>query len=239
MNPQILIDAGLTEAESKVYLTLLDLGSSLAGIIARKSGIHRRSVYDILDRLVAKGLASYIMKNNRRHYATTDPSRLIELLKEKESKIAEVLPQLQLKHSMSKEKQETNFYRGKNGIKTVFEDQLREGKQILILGANVDVNEYVKYYFPHFDRERKKKGIKVKMVFGDESRKDPSIQKIPLKEIRYIPKGFSSPAATYIYADKVAIILWSENPLAIVIKQKEIADNYRQFFKLLWGMGKK
>ncbi|RLE38854.1 hypothetical protein DRJ17_02765 [Candidatus Woesearchaeota archaeon] len=236
---QILVEAGLTDSEAKVYLTLLDLGMDLAGTIARKSGIHRRSVYDILDRLIEKGLVSYIVKNNQRHYEATDPIRLIELLKEKERKIQEVLPRLQLKYSMTREKQETNFYRGKNGLKTVFEDQLKEGKEILIFGANVDVNEVIKFYFPHFDRARVQKKIKVKFIFSEDARDNPAIKKIPLKEVRYIPKGFSSPAATYIYGNKVAIILWSENPLAILIKQKEIADNYKQFFKFVWDSAKK
>jgi len=41
-----LKELGLTEVEIKVYLTLLEIGSSQAGIITRKSGIHRRMVYD-------------------------------------------------------------------------------------------------------------------------------------------------------------------------------------------------
>ena len=63
-NETALEKAGLTKIESKVYLSLLDLGPSLAGQISKHSGIHRRSVYDALDRLAEKGLISYIVKNN-------------------------------------------------------------------------------------------------------------------------------------------------------------------------------
>jgi HTH-type transcriptional regulator, sugar sensing transcriptional regulator len=61
-----LSQAGLTENESKVYLALIDLGPSLAGSISRKTGIHRRTVYDTTEMLIKKGLVGYILKNNRR-----------------------------------------------------------------------------------------------------------------------------------------------------------------------------
>ena len=98
---------GLTENETKIFLTLLDLGSSLAGIISRKSGIHRRSVYDAIDRLIEKGLIGYIVKNNRKYFEAVNPSILLNLLKEKEESIKEILPQLESKFNLTKEKQET------------------------------------------------------------------------------------------------------------------------------------
>src|SRR3989338_2255413 len=127
---------GLTIMEEKVYLTLLDLGPSLAGLITRKSGIHRRSVYDALERLIQKGLVGYIVKNNRKYFEATDPQRLLDLVKEKEAAVEELLPQLQAKYHKTAEKAETLFYKGKNGLKSVFEDQLATAKEILILGAS-------------------------------------------------------------------------------------------------------
>ena len=47
---------GLTGTEAKIYLVLLDLGKAQAGVLSRKTGIHRRSIYDALDRLIEKGL---------------------------------------------------------------------------------------------------------------------------------------------------------------------------------------
>ena len=58
-----LVPLGLTNTEAKIYVTLIDLGRAQAGIISRKSGIHRRSVYDALERLIEKGLVSYIKEN--------------------------------------------------------------------------------------------------------------------------------------------------------------------------------
>ncbi|MFC1697393.1 TrmB family transcriptional regulator [Nanoarchaeota archaeon] len=234
----ILIGAGLTAAESKVYLTLLDIGSSLAGNISKKSGIHRRSVYDILDRLIEKGLIGYIKKNNRKWFEITNPERLIELLKEKEDNIKDILPGLQLKHKMAKEKQETHFYKGKEGVKTVFEDQIKEGKEILIFGASKEGNEMLKYYFPHFDKRRIAKKIKLKVIFDESARNTKFVRKIPLSKTKFVPKEFASPTATNIYGDKVSIIIWSDNPMAILIAQKEVANGYRKYFELMWKIAK-
>jgi hypothetical protein len=43
-----------------------------------------------------------------------------------------------------------------------------------------------------------------------------------------------------IYRDKVAIILWNEeNPIAIVIKNKDISEGYKKYFEMTWKISKK
>ena len=67
------------------------------------------------------------------------------------------------KYSKTKEKEETNFYKGKEGLKTVFEEQLNE-KEILILGASAKADEILKFYFKWYDLARKKKKIKARII---------------------------------------------------------------------------
>ena len=234
-----LAHAGLTEVESRVYMNLLEMGSSLCGEISRKSGIHRRTVYDLLERLIGKGLVAYIKKNNRRYYECVHPKRFLELIKEKESEIDSIMPDLVAKYEGSTEKGETVFYRGTLGIKSVFEDQLSEGKEILIMSGSPKTNEILKFYLPHYNRERVKRNIKVRILFDEKHREEiESKEKRPLMEIRYLPKDSGSLAATNVYGDNVAIILWIENPVAILIKQDKIAGGYRKMFELLWQMAK-
>lgn len=232
-----LQEIGLTKLESRIYLTLLDLGPSLAGLITRKSGVHRRTVYDALERLMQKGLVGYIVKNNRKYFEVSNPERLLDMLKEKEEYVKEVLPELKAKYGKTVDKSETLFFRGKNGLKTVFEDQLSVRKEIFILGASSLASEILKYYFHWFDKRRIGKKIKVKLVYNESARKE---RKIKLAEIRYIPEDYYNPAAINIYGNRVAIIHWSkENPFVILIKDREIADGYRNYFNLMWGIAKK
>ena len=54
MDNSILKDAGLTDGEAKVYISLLELGSSSTGPIMEKSRIARSIIYHILEKLNAK-----------------------------------------------------------------------------------------------------------------------------------------------------------------------------------------
>ena len=100
--------AGLTENECKLYIALLELGPSNAGLISRKSGLHRRVVYDTADMLIRKGLIGYILKNNVRLFQASDPKRVKEMIDEKERIIADIMPKMNELFFKTKEKEETN-----------------------------------------------------------------------------------------------------------------------------------
>ena len=228
-----LKQAGLTENETKVYLALIESGPNLAGQISRKTGLHRRSVYDVTEMLIKKGLIGYILKNNRRYFEASNPNRILEILQEKQNLLEPVVSDLLKTYSSEKEKQETNFYKGKEGLKAIFEDQLNY-KEILILGASPKAYEVLQFYFKWYDKKRKKKKIKARIIAYDKK-----ISKIPLAEIRYLPQKYESPVAVNIYGNKTAIILWAKEPIVIAIREKEIADAYKKYFELMWKIAKK
>ncbi len=232
----VLEHFGLTKTEATIYLTLLEIGPSLAGVISRKSGIHRRSIYDATDRLIKKGLIGYISNNNRRYFAATHPERLLELLKEREAIVQEVLPELTHKYLQQQEKQETVFYRGKNGLKTVFEDQLQVGKEVLVLGASIHAEEHLSYYLHWYTKRRVKQRMKLRLIYN--TRIKGHAKKIPMASVKYLPIAYENYTATNIYGDRVAIIFWGATPFVILIKNKEIAAGYKAYFEHLWKIAK-
>ncbi len=225
---------GLTNTEAKIYLELLEQGKAQAGVLARKTGIHRRSIYDALDRLIEKGLVSYIVENDKRFYLPTNPRRVQEMIEDQKKAISNIMPQLLARFEEQKEKQETIFYRGKEGVKTIFEDQISDGKDVYILGASHHAKELLRFYIPHYTNKRIRKKIRLHALYAGVRHDTP----VPLASVRYLPESFASPVSTNIYGNKVAIILWLYDPVAIVIKQKEVADTYRKYFEVLWKMGK-
>ena len=52
MNIKSLREAGLTEGETRVYLSLLELGSSTTGPIVERSKVARSIIYHILENFV-------------------------------------------------------------------------------------------------------------------------------------------------------------------------------------------
>ncbi|MEK6911048.1 MAG: helix-turn-helix domain-containing protein [Nanoarchaeota archaeon] len=225
---QQLKDSGLTDNEVKVYLALVNNGANLAGRISRLTGLHRRTVYDITEMLIQKGLIGYMLKNNRRIFSATNPNKLLENLQEKEALLLPIVHELKQKLDEKKEKEETLFYKGKQALKNIFEDQLNS-KEILILGANSQAYNTLQFYFKWYDQKRKKNKIKTRIITHDKK-----IKRIPLAEIRYIEEKYANPLAINIYKDKVAIILWAKEPIAILIKNKDIADSYKLYFELMW-----
>lgn len=232
--------AGLTENEARVYESLLEIGTISAGALSKKTGLHRRVVYDVTDRLIKKGLVGYIVENGTKIFSASNPKRFLEIIEEEKGQIVNALPEMmQIFNSVKEKKKEyTQFFKGKEGLKSIFEDQLADGEEILIIGASGIAYEGLQFYFHWFDKKRVVAKIKTKIMFNKEVEgKHP---KIPLSEIRYLPEKYSSPVAVNIYGDKVAIILWNkENPFAILIKQKEIADGYRKHFEMMWKVSLK
>ena len=106
MDLEILQDIGLSVTESKVYLALLELGNALAGEITKKSQINRTNVYDALERLIEKGLVTYVISANRKVFEPVNPERLKEILEEKQANFNTLLPELELKYKEHKSEEE-------------------------------------------------------------------------------------------------------------------------------------
>jgi len=134
-----LEDAGLTPIEAKIYSTLVETGPLLAGDISKKAGVHRRLVYDATERLLTKGLLGTITKNNRKYFEAVRPDRLVEILDERRERLKQTVDQLNIRWHTSLEHQETLLYEGKQGLKTVFEDLLREKKRDIDCGNGPEV----------------------------------------------------------------------------------------------------
>ena len=114
MDLQVLQEIGLSSTESKVYLALLELGSTLAGEITKKSQINRTNVYDALERLIEKGLATYVISSNRKVFEPVEPNKLKTMLEEKQEKLKEILPLLQSRYNEIKSNEEAIIFKSKN-----------------------------------------------------------------------------------------------------------------------------
>ena len=137
MNTEILKDLGLTNTEIKIYITLLEFGSSLASVISKKSNIERTVTYHILEKLIRKGIVSYVIKENRKYFSSAEPERLKNILKEKEQSLNELIPELikikkQEEHPLSIE-----VFRGKEGFKTVMGDLIKDKKSYFIIFCRI------------------------------------------------------------------------------------------------------
>lgn len=235
-----LPDLGLTGHETMVYKSLLESGPSLAGEITERTGIHRRNVYDCLERLIQKGLVGYIKENNRKRYAVTDPRKILERLKERETEWVRVMPELIAKFDARNDESTTLFFRGTNGLRQILQDQIDVGEEILVNATTTDVSNVLKHFFPKYGLLRKEAKIRTRMIFDEAYRSSKAkITSIPLCQARFIAEFNRSPMSQYIYGHNVAIVVWSEKPFAILIRQREVAQGFRDSFEVMWKMAKR
>src|SRR3989344_2207802 len=101
MNTEVLQEFGLSNTEAKIYLALLELGKSKAGAITKKSTVNRTNVYDALERLIKKGLVSYVSENNKKVFGAVGPQRLQEILKDKQERLGKAIEKLKARYNKS------------------------------------------------------------------------------------------------------------------------------------------
>jgi len=239
-----LKELGLTGNETRVYLTLLRLGSATAGRITEESGVHRRNVYDAIERLVKRGLAGHVIKGKIRYFEAASPKCLLSIIEEerealegKMKRINSILPGLLSIHG-SRERENVIIYKGLKGVKTVLEDILKTGKPNHVLGAHKPPKQ-IKNYLNNFHRKRVRLGISDKLIFNrNDTERANMLAKMPLTEVRFLQSSNESKTAINMYGDKVAILMWSE-PIGILIENKEVAKSFRDYFSLLWKITEK
>jgi len=135
MYQPLLEELGLTPNEAKIYETLVEQGESSVSDISVAAKIHRRNVYDAIERLIDKGLCFQIVSPTENHYNAVDPDKLQEIIAEKQKRLAEALPTLKKKFSDRFAPEEAYIYRGLEGQKNIFRDVIRVGKDSYFIGA--------------------------------------------------------------------------------------------------------
>ena len=126
INQEFLKEIGLTKSEIKVYVALLKIGAfSSKGKIVEESKIASSKIYEVLNKLIEKGLVSTIIKNNIKHFAACSPNRIKDFLARKKEKIIEeeeninkILPFLLESYKSLKQQTKAELFIGWNGLET-------------------------------------------------------------------------------------------------------------------------
>lgn len=245
----ILEEIGLTKNEIKIYLALLEIGSTSTGAIIKKTGIHTSKVYDGLERLTEKGLVSYIIKANTKYFRAISPNRFIDFLHDKKKQIDQqeeeiklILPQLKSMQLLAQDETEAEIFQGWKGMETVYKmlrDTLKKGDMNYVFGASKGEDEdKVREFFTRHLNFLGQKGIKQKIIFNEYARGNlPIYKKYPkLFQLHYMEN--TTPAEINIWADKTMIVILRKNPTTILVSDQKVADSFRKYFDFMWELSK-
>lgn len=226
---------GLRPHEAKVYVTLHSLGESTAGKIAKSTGIHVRSVYDSLETLVGRGLVTTIEMDGA-HYYSTAGLGAFSLILDEQKKIIENLDSLLPKRKKG-EQPTVRVFRGKDGARSLLEEQLREMKTVYYYGATGALWTNYPLVMEKWNRQCIKLGLKVKTLAIN----DPKVLELFRKtgwETRIIPETSLTP--WWKFGDCVVFPMWDmANPILIQINNADTARTHEYMFNSLWEKAKK
>ncbi len=245
MDKNSLIKCGFTSNEAKIYLTLLKIKKATATKIATISKIHRRNVYDTVNRLCEKGFISYVIKNNKKYYQAVNPQKIVDSFKEKLAFSESILPNLIKLYQKSEEKRAINIFEGLKGVKTFFDNLIREAltkdKQIYIIGATGKAFEKMPFFIERAYGELvKKKRLDVYTLANPDSQfKKEMIEELSkMKKFLILPHSIS-PTQIFLAGNMVGIMVWSDEPIVTQIIDSEIAKGFLKYYKLMKSISNK
>lgn len=236
MDTSILEDLGLSKGEIRVYLTLLRIGSTKVGRIIEKSGMASSAVHNSANSLIEKGLISYIKSGKIKFYQAVPAKQLIDFIEEKKKKVIDILPNLELMQNMAEEKQEAEIFEGIKGITSMLNiliEDAEKGDEYLFFSMNIKgQNEEIQNFFSKYDIKRKEQGVIVKGLASKELRQ--LFVKRKTLQMKY--PDFPVPSNIGIFKEKVTMFSWNEKPIGYLIRSKQIAEMYKDFFNRIWNI---
>ncbi len=255
MDALFLEKIGLTKGEVKVYAALISIGSTTAGAIIKKTGMQRSAVYFCLYSLIKKGLVGYVIKNDRKHFEANRPESLFDFLEgrkkeieEQEKELKDFVPALFAKSNlMEKKEQEAKIYEGWRGVLNGFFDVLesaKEGSEGFAFSPTVNYEgadfRRIRRLIAKVRMERARKKIRFRMIMCEDLKTTlgRDQEKTPYTTVRYLPKEEINPAVVNSYAHSVLITVWTETPIAFLIRSAGVAGSFRNYFNLLWKQAK-
>jgi sugar-specific transcriptional regulator TrmB len=247
MDLELLKNIGMTNSEIKVYLALLELGSTTKGPIIERSEVASSKIYELLGKLIKKGLVSEVIKSGTKYFEAAPPNQLLDYMTEKEDsvrqqkeKLKSLIPELEMKRSMAGIGSETQVFKGMKGAKTSFDDilsELKKGDEYYVLGISKFTPHFERFVV-NFHKKRAGEGVKCKMIIN-ELAKDigAQLKSIKLTQIKYLKKELFTPFVFIIYKDKTLISIGLDE-VFIQIRSKNLAEGLKNYADYMWEIGK-
>jgi sugar-specific transcriptional regulator TrmB len=206
-------------------------------------------IYEILDNLQSKGFISKTTKNKVKYFSATPPTILQDYIKNKEKNIEKqkqeintLLPELMLKYSKESNDTEIQIFTGKQGMKSSYEilfQEAKKDKNLYITGTSqqFEYNKWLPtlmntYAYP----TRKRLKLKTKKLMNLKAKKQ-KLPKTDNSQIKYT--NLDSLTSYEILGNVVIIQILQGETIHLVINSKQVAQDFKKQFLLLWNSSQK
>lgn len=253
----ILEAYGLDKKEIKVYILLVEKGELNAYATAKITGIHRSTVYAIIERLLSKGFISSIQKDEKTFYSAVEISKIISKIKEKESLLLSLIPEFEkireegisrVRIFESRESQKQFSFNLFNQInmgaikefyilsggpsKTIHPEQKEE--------EDVTSKIFMERLLKELKKQKTSKKIEYKGIWNERFKRSSLLKLFSgLGENRFL-KELPTLATVVIFGEYIAYLFTINGiPQVIEIQNKLIAEENKSYFSYLWKIASK
>lgn len=247
MSLAILKTIGLTDKETEIYDLLMQKGEVPVGVLLDNLKMKRPTVYKSLYELEKKGLVSKRDIAKKIHFRPEPPTNILTYLAQREKEhervtedVRSLIPQLTSSYILAVEKPVVSTFEGIKGLKEIYEDTLRERKEILAVLQTGEVDEEMfKWLTTTYAKKRAKLKIKAKVIVasGKWSESYQSKNEKEYRETVLVPSNtFPFRHEVDVYGNKVAFINYKkgEKLIGVVINHPQIAETMRAILNLGW-----
>lgn len=242
---QELQQLGLTNNESKVYKTLIEIGENSIGPIIKRLGIHRQIAYDALEGLEGKNMVVKSVKGRKNTYRVANPKNILENIKQKERTANNLIIEINRLMAGQKKGQEIKIYEGERAYRELMlrkEQELKPNSEYYIVSGFI--KQYMKVMkvsgvLEKSEKMRKLKKIKTKVVLDEALRKEMQNLAVTNYEYRYIKHEYNTPTAFAVWPDSVTLTSFGSEVFVIEIVNQDFHDSYLNYFNTLWKTANK
>lgn len=232
-----LNNIGLSDKESKVYVTLLKLGEATVAEISSEAGIKRPTAYLILDELRKKGIALKIPHSKKIVYQAKSPEELYDRAKENINEFQRLLPKI---HAISAQKKsiKTLYFEGLQGVKDALFYRMKDLKGEDVSGfwaKNSGIDDDVFDLLDKWGKQYLKNDITIKGITPDHESIRELRSKYPEEYKKIVPVSeseYSSDISIDVAHDFVRIID-PHSLKAIIIENERVASALKQIFTIV------
>lgn len=246
---ELLTNAGLTSNQAQIYETLIGLGPSPAGKIAKNAPFKRGLVYKILDELRQLGLAEEQKKKGRvTSFIAAHPTKLKSILelREKSLKTASealetALPSIISTFNLASGKPGIRFYEGDEAIQQVVADSLTATTEILTYIDSDALEQHHSKTNDKYVASRTAKGVRKRVLTTDTKYQRAMYAKTKdTSQMRFMDMPtFPSKTVVQIYDNKISyVVLEPKRTIGVIIEDSIIANTHRMLFNHEWERAK-
>lgn len=248
---QVLMHAcGFSDAEARVYLASLLSENTTVRDIAKHTRIYRTSLYEIIKRLVDRGMLGQERRGRYTYIVPTDPQSLLEERRAAVDAFARRVPDMKGLFAFAQMHHTATTYTGKNSLKMLLRSlstRLKKGDELLVFGDGDAFSDVFSNWASHHAKERVALNIHARFLLRGSEEVKASVERVrkdivkkKFVQIRILPEAFGFTEGGFdVFGDSVVFYAYTSDPQAVLIRHEVIRALMQGVFELLWNYAEK